>query len=355
MSISLINTKNLIFYGFKSGFKSGFQNIYQSILSSLYAKQIKALMALVLLSGAMIMTVTSATVQANELMPNVSDGKLQRLDVQALPFELIKSRPIDVWLPADYPAKAPYAVIYMHDGQMLFDASQSWNNTAWEVDETAAQLNQQDDIKSFIVVGIHNADASRHSEYFPQKPFESLTADKQTSLYQTQRSETEKLLAQAVYSDQYAEFIVTELKPYIDGHFKVATDKQNTFIMGSSMGGLISWYTALEYPHVFGGAACLSTHWPGSFAQNGNPIPQVFNQYLARKIAEKPQVKLYFDYGDQTLDAMYPPLQAKVDKLFEASDYDKSLWQTHYFKGKAHTESAWAERLNIPLTFLLQK
>ncbi|WP_153915916.1 alpha/beta hydrolase [Shewanella sp. TC10] len=297
----------------------------------------------------------AAPESSQESLPVVSQGKLQRLDETAIEFTLIKPRPIDVWLPEDYPAKAPYAVVYMHDGKVLYDANQSWNGTAWEVDETAASLNKSKDIKPFIVVGVHNAEQSRHSEYFPQKPFESLTADTQTSLYQTQRNATEKLLAQAVYSDKYAEFIVTELKPYIDEHFKVATDKQNTFIMGSSMGGLISWYTALEYPLVFGGAACLSTHWPGSFAAEDNPIPQVFNQYLAKQIATNPQVKLYFDYGDQTLDAMYPPLQAEVDKLFETSGYDKALWQTHFFKGKAHNESDWAERLNIPMTFLLGK
>ncbi|GIU50412.1 alpha/beta hydrolase [Shewanella sp. KT0246] len=297
----------------------------------------------------------AAPESSQKSLPTVSQGTLQRLDEKYIEFTLIKPRPIDVWLPEDYPANAPYAVVYMHDGKVLFDASKSWNGTAWEVDETAATLNKIEDIKPFIVVGIHNAEQSRHSEYFPQKPFESLSEDKQTSLYQTQRNETEKLLAQAVYSDKYAEFIVTELKPYIDTHFKVATDKQNTFIMGSSMGGLISWYTALEYPQVFGGAACLSTHWPGSFAQDNNPIPQVFNQYLAKQIATKPQVKLYFDYGDQTLDAMYPPLQADVDKLFEAAEYDKELWQSHFFKGKAHNENDWAERLSIPMTFLLTK
>ena len=81
----------------------------------------------------------------------------------------------------------------------------------------------------------------------------------------------------------------------------------------------------------------------------------MFNQYLAKQIANQPQVKLYFDYGEQTLDAMYPPLQAEVDKLFEAAEYDNELWQSHFFKGKAHNESGWAERLSIPMTFLLSK
>lgn len=285
-------------------------------------------------------------------MPEVSQGKIVRLEQGAVDFGVLNPRPIDVWLPADYPAKAPYAVVYMHDGQMLYDAEKAWNKMAWEMDEAAAKLNQQSDTKPFIVVGVHNAGPSRHSEYFPQKPFEALPKAAQQALYQTERSANHPLFAEPVYSDQYAAFLALTLKPYIDSHFKVATDKANTFVMGSSMGGLISWYTALEYPQVFGGAACLSTHWPGEFVDN-DPIPNAFIAHLVDKLKSKPQVKLYFDYGDQTLDAMYPKLQAKVDQAIKDIQYDTRLWQTHFFEGENHSEKAWADRVTIPLTFLL--
>ncbi|MCC4834527.1 hypothetical protein LMH66_17920 [Shewanella sp. 10N.7] len=72
----------------------------------------------------------AATESSQESLPVVSQGKLQRLDEAAIEFTLIKPRPIDVWLPEDYPAKAPYAVVYMHDGKVLYDANQSWNGTA---------------------------------------------------------------------------------------------------------------------------------------------------------------------------------------------------------------------------------
>ncbi|WP_394131454.1 alpha/beta hydrolase [Shewanella maritima] len=295
---------------------------------------------------------------ANELlkvpMPNVSQGQIQRLNSADIDFAGITRRPIDVWLPEDYPAKAPYAVVYMHDGQMLYDAEQSWNKTSWEMDEASAKLNQSGEVKPFIVVGVHNAGPSRHSEYFPQKPFESLTANIQAELYKDKRSESEDLFHQRIYSDKYAAFLAKSLKPYIDSQFEVASDKSNTFVMGSSMGGLISWYTALEYPTVFGGAACLSTHWPGAFFSENNPIPEAFNNYLVKKLSTNPQVKLYFDYGDQTLDAMYPPLQKQVDAIFRAS-YPTTLWQSHFYKGEAHTEKAWAKRVAVPLSFLLKK
>lgn len=63
-------------------------------------------------------------------------------------------------------------------------------------------------------------------------------------------------------SDHYLEFLVAELKPFIDSQYRTLPGQPHTFIMGSSMGGLISLYATLEYPHIFAGAGCLSTHWP---------------------------------------------------------------------------------------------
>ncbi len=120
------------------------------------------------------------------------------------------------------------------------------------------------------------------------------------------------------------------------------------------MGGLISMYALCEYPKVFGGAACLSTHWPGIFLVENNPIPQAFNEYLDSKLPKLKKSKLYFDYGNQTLDALYPPLQEEVDKLLKTQNPNmKYKWETRFFEGKDHSEKAWKERVHIPLLFLL--
>ena len=160
-------------------------------------------------------------------------------------------------------------------------------------------------------------------------------------------------------SDNYLKFIVKELKPFIDTKYSVKTDKNNTFIAGSSMGGLISMYALLEYPDVFGGAACLSTHWPGVFSMENNPIPESFFAYLEKNLPKVINNKLYFDYGDKTLDALYPPLQEKVDvimeKIKQQNKSKKIQWQTHFFPNANHSENAWKERLAIPLEFLLRK
>ncbi len=286
-------------------------------------------------------------------LPKASFGTIERLS--NFQSQFVPARHIDIWFPQGYNKKTKYAVLYMHDGQMLFDATTTWNKQEWRVDEVGQTLINQGKVQPFIVVGVHNGDANRHAEYFPERPFHSLTADQQQLQYQQMRSEHIKLFSKPVYSDRYLKFLVSELKPYIDSHFSVYTDRAHTFVMGSSMGGLISMYALNEYPEVFGGAACLSTHWPGGFMTDDNPVPAKFFAYLAQHLPEPAAHKFYFDYGDQTLDARYPPLQKQVDAIMQQKSYPADLWQSRFFAGADHSEKAWASRLDIPLTFLLAK
>lgn len=285
--------------------------------------------------------------------PQVSSGSVVRL--KDFKSDYIGQRTVDIWLPQGYSeqGKQKYAVLYMQDGQMLFDAKNSWNGQEWRVDEVASALLKQNQLMPFIVVAIHNAGDKRHSEYFPQQPFASLTAEQQKALYQLERSPGQKLFVTAVYSDLYLNFLVKELKPYIQSHFAVHQSKEYNLLMGSSMGGLISLYALLQYPDQFGAAACLSTHWPGIFQQQDNPVPEQFFAYLRQKLSPDSQSRLYFDYGDQTLDAWYPPLQHKVDQLLQQQGWPKGQWQTRFFPGADHSEQAWANRLEHPLRFLL--
>jgi enterochelin esterase-like enzyme len=121
------------------------------------------------------------------------------------------------------------------------------------------------------------------------------------------------------------------------------------------MGGLISMYAICEYPDVFGGAACLSTHWPGIFQVANNPIPNAFNRYLKMKLPDPKNHKLYFDYGTATLDALYEPLQNEVDQIMQQKGYDAQHWTTQKFEGENHSEMAWQKRLHIPFQFLFGK
>ncbi|MFZ5841723.1 MAG: alpha/beta hydrolase [Pseudomonadota bacterium] len=283
-------------------------------------------------------------------LPKVIAGTVQRL----AQFESaeVPARHVDVWLPPGYPAAAPYAVLYMHDGQMLFDGSQSWNQQEWRVDEVAASLQAAGKVRPFIVVGVWNAGPYRRPEYFPQKAFALLAPTDQQSLLQAHSQVAGKTVA--VYSDRYLRFLVNELKPQIEHRFAVSGKAADTFIMGSSMGGLISLYAVAEYPAVFGGAACLSTHWPGTLPDfAGNPVPAVFFRYIEQYFPVAGRHRIYFDYGTETLDASYAIHQQVVDRLLQQKGYSPLDWQTRAFPGADHSEQAWAARLAEPLQFLL--
>lgn len=295
---------------------------------------------------------TSICVFAQNI-PAVSSGKIER--IENFNSKYVSNRNIDIWLPDGYSESKKYAVLYMHDGQMLFDASTTWNKQAWEVDEVVSKLISENAIEELIVVGIWNGDKTRHIDYFPQKPFESLPKSEQDSLYNANRSNGSSVFNGKVKSDDYLQFIVKELKPYIDKNFSVYKDRKHTYIAGSSMGGLISLYAICEYPTIFGGAACISTHWPGIFSLKNNPIPNAFYDYLTSNLPNPKNHRIYFDYGTATLDAMYEPLQLKIDEIMKSKGFDDTNWITKKFEGEEHSEKAWRKRLHVPIEFLLKK
>ena len=287
-----------------------------------------------------------ATSSIQAQLPTPAAGKVER--IEAFQSKYVDARNVDVWLPDGYSPKKRYAVLYMHDGQMLYDSTVTWNKQEWMVDEVVSKLMREGKIRDAIVVGVWNNDKLRHSEYYPQKPAELL--NEQT------KAELMPLINGKLQSDAYLKFLVTELKPYIDSHYATLPDQQNTFVAGSSMGGLISMYAICEYPEVFGGAACLSTHWVGSFRTNhDNPIPDTFVKYLQQELPSPKNHKIYFDYGTATLDSLYKPSQLRVDAVMRSKGYTRKSWITREFPGEDHSERAWQRRLNIPLEFLLQK
>ena len=269
--------------------------------------------------------------------------------------QYIAPRHVDVWLPEGYNPKKKYAVLYMHDGQMLYDSTTTWNKQEWGVDETISELRKTKKIRDCIVVGVWNGGKLRHPEYFPQKPFDYLTDYQKDTLMKAYRNKDTPLFQDVVQSDKYLKFLVTELKPFIDKNFATLKDRKNTFVAGSSMGGLISMYAICEYPAVFGGAACLSTHWVGVFRTENNPIPDAFMRYLKEKLPNPKTHKIYFDYGTATLDALYPPFQKRADAIMQEKGFSAKNWLTREFVGEDHSEKAWRKRLHIPFEFLLKK
>ena len=284
----------------------------------------------------------------------VASGMVRRFE--KFPSKHVAPRNVDVWLPAGYDGKKRYAVLYMHDGQMLFDSSTTWNHQEWHVDETMTKLLKEKKIRDCIVVGAWNIPEIRFREYGPKKPAAYLSEADRKLLAAEPDARTRPVLNDSLLSDHYLRFLVKELKPFIDSSFATKTDRKNTFVAGSSMGGLISMYAICEYPEVFGGAACLSTHWPGPlFRTENNPVPAAFMGYMKDHLPSPKTHKIYFDHGTVALDALYPPFQKQADEVMRAKGFTAKNWMTRAFEGEDHSEKAWARRLEVPLVFLLKK
>jgi enterochelin esterase-like enzyme len=284
--------------------------------------------------------------------PTTTHGTIQH-------FENFKSawippRHVDVWLPPGYSSQKKYAVLYMHDGKGLFDSTLAKGKGEWQVDEIMAKLQAEKKVKDCIVVGIWNIESRRLSEYFPQKAFELLTASQQADIMKLESGKDKPLFSdRKVQSDNYLTFLVKELKPFIDSSFSTYRNSSNTFVAGSSMGGLISLYAICEYPDVFGGAACLSTHWPGLVSTVNGPIPVALMSYLKNHLPDPNNHKIYFDYGTKTLDAFYKPFQLQADTIMQLKGFTGASWMTKEFPGADHSKKSWSKRMDIPLVFLM--
>ncbi|KAA9339383.1 T9SS type A sorting domain-containing protein [Hymenobacter busanensis] len=201
--------------------------------------------------------------------------------------QLGRTRRVWVSVPADYATGTRrYPVLYMHDGQNVFDNCTSFSGE-WGVDETLNQLQQQGlDPTGCIVVAVDNDGAQRLNEYSPWN-------NPQYGGGQ---------------GDQYVDFLVQTLKPYIDGNYRTLPDRLNTGIAGSSMGGLISLYAALKYPSTFGRTGIFSpAFW---FAEA--PLKAYLHQHPAP--AGQP-TRFYFVCGAQESQTMVPLMRAVRDSL----------------------------------------
>ncbi len=259
--------------------------------------------------------------------------------------EHVIPRNVEVFLPDGYDSnsKIKYKVLYMHDGQNVFNPKTSYTGIDWGVDEVLDSLIKHGKIKKTIVVAPWNTEQKRFSEYMPEAPAEA------TSSAEIKASLKQNTGFDELYSDEYLKFLVEELKPFIDKTYNASPKIEDTSVMGSSMGGLISLYAICKYPEVFGAAGCVSTHWP---------IPVLGEAYmntLPSTLPDPETHKIYFDFGTETLDAQYEPYQKRVDQMMKDKGYIAGKnWITKKFKGAAHNEKSWNKRVHIPLEFLLK-
>jgi predicted alpha/beta superfamily hydrolase len=218
--------------------------------------------------------------------------------------QLGRQRRIWVYLPADYATShKKYPVIYMHDGQNLFDELTSGYGE-WGVDELLDKMPVKDQC---IIVGIDHGGDYRITEYDPYD-----------SKYGKGRG------------NDYVDFLAKTLKPYIDKNYRTQKDAGHTTVAGSSMGGLISAYAIFKYPDVFGNA--------GVFSPSFWIAPDIFNYAQQSKLSNSNH--LYFVCGDSEGDGMVADMQ-KMATLLQAKGISNNNSPTTIIKGAKHNEKQW--------------
>ena len=259
-----------------------------------------------------------------------------------------EERPYSIYLPTSYysDSKKNYPVIYMMDGQALFAEPSPFTGASWNAHLVADSLAARGEMEEVIIVGLDNAEEKRFSEYMPQKPVEMLADSMKDTLLHR--------IEYPIYSDDFLQFLVERLKPRIDSSYRTLPASKHTYVGGSSMGGLISMYALCEYPQVFGGALCLSSHWIVGYDDSTPQISNLLTQYFEEHVPDGK--RWYFDYGTKGLDQYYEPYQLIVDSILLEKGYQKGdNWITKKFEGHDHREQDWNQRLPIPFNFAFGK
>ena len=241
------------------------------------------------------------------------------------------SRFLRVWLPPQYDdsenADRRYPVLYLNDGQNLFEPSTSFTGVEWQVDETADRLIRENQVLPMILVGIDNAQKDRFREYVPHRSLNPMML--------------------RVQGRRYPDFLLKEVMPFVARTYRVATGPENTGLGGSSLGALIALYTAAVHPGWFGRLLLES---PSLWASNRQMIRE------SRAIRQWPE-RIFLATGTQEAGredrdrSMVEDVQELVN-IFQRAGLDDRRLHLLIDDGATHHESAWARRFPEALSFL---
>lgn len=232
-------------------------------------------------------------------------------------------RDVIVYLPAEYQANPTrrFPVLYMQDGQNLFDPATAFGGTAWQVGETADRLIAEGAIQPLVIVGIYNTGKQRVREYTP--------------------SRVRKLGGGG--ANRYGRMLLKEIKPFIDSEYRTLSGPAHTGLGGSSLGGLVTIYLGLRYPRIFGRLAAVSPSiwWDRRWIVS----------YAAR-FRSKARPRIWLDVGTREAEHTAEDARALRDVLSRKGW--RHIQDLHYeeIEGGQHNEAAWAQRVGPALRFL---
>jgi predicted alpha/beta superfamily hydrolase len=268
--------------------------------------------------------------RVTEATAPVKSGRIWLHELRSRIFR--NTRLVRVWLPPDYDGwgEKRYPVLYLNDGQNLFEAATAFGGVHWQVGETAERLIEEGKIPPLIIVGIDNTGKNRLREYIPYRSFDPRVFGAQ--------------------GKHYPDFLLREVMPMIQKHYPVAKGPEHTGLGGSSLGGLITLYTQLASPGVFGRLLIES---PSLFVANRKIIEECrsfrawpYRVYLAMGTRE---------VGNPIKDEKIVNDVREVEELMRASGMGEQRLKLRIEEGAKHTEGAWAARFPEALEFLFGK
>jgi predicted alpha/beta superfamily hydrolase len=249
---------------------------------------------------------------------------------RAFPSKILgNQRDVLVYLPRGYRrlSRRRYPVLYLHDGQNVFDAATSFAGVEWGVDETAERLIKENLIEPLIIVAVPNMGEQRVDEYAPTRGVIDAKA---------KRKKRSKGLAR-----KYGYFLINELKPFIDRKYRTNPGAEFTGLGGSSLGGLATLAIGILYPQSFSRLMVMSPSiWWDDFA--------VYR--LVDAIERKPPLKIWLDTG--TAEAGWEQARELLNRLIEKGWKPQKDIQYMEATGADHSEAAWAARVEPALRFL---
>lgn len=260
---------------------------------------------------------------------------------------------LTIWLPPGYDKGSKrYPVLYMHDGHNLFDPAKSNFNKVWAADKAMLAAVKSGNVEPHIIIGVWAPGRDRYRQYLPQTIYQAASG--------TPRAAMDAMIEGPVVSDAYLAWLAGPLKQWVDASFRTRPGRDDTAIMGSSMGGLMSCYAFLERAETYGRAGCVSSHWPAADPTKVGPanpeLIALWDGWFAARLGQPNGRRVWMDHGTATLDAFYAPYQQKIDARFAASGWQRGRdWESKVYEGAEHEENAWARRLPEVFGWLLRK
>ena len=286
-------------------------------------------------------------------MPLAAEDQGRLIEYERVAAEGLPDQRLSIWLPPGYDAgEQRYPVLYMHDGHNLFDLKNSNFNKIWAADKAMLAAVRSGKVEPHIIIGIWAPGRDRHRQYLPRSLYDMTSGNL--------RAQIDGMTAGGVISDRYLAWIAGPLKSWVDTSFRTRSGRDDTAIVGSSMGGLMSCYAFLERPEVFGRAGCVSSHWPAvdprAIAADEAQLKALWDGWFAARLGQPDGRRVWMDHGTATLDAFYAPYQQVVDARFASAGWQKGRdWESRVYEGAEHEENAWAARLPEVFGWLLAK